>query len=137
MNVAGEDDGVAEGFFGKTDWDFISKFDPVAESGDQAAPTGGYNEILAIFKGGANTTLVGYLLDGTNIDWENPWLSGDIPGATGGSLCSTGCGISHISFYGRTGSTPPPVPTPAAVLPILGGLFGAASRRKKGESTEA
>lgn len=29
------------------------------------------------------------------------------------------------------------VPTPAAVLPILGGLFGAAFRRKKGESAEA
>lgn len=32
---------------------------------------------------------------------------------------------------------PTEVPTPAAVLPILGGLFGAASRRQKDESTEA
>jgi hypothetical protein len=44
----------------------------------------------------------------------------------------------YSEWYQATPPSPPTdVPTPAAVLPILGGLFGAASRRKKGESTEA
>ncbi|AFY38828.1 hypothetical protein Lepto7376_2555 [[Leptolyngbya] sp. PCC 7376] len=49
--------------------------------------------------------------------------------------------LSHISVYYRNDVYLPShvataVPTPAAVLPVLGGLFGIASKRKKDEDAE-
>ncbi len=142
--------GSDKGFFGITDWTLIGKEnDGKGESGatettnittdiDEGSQVdwSAYNTVMAIFKSGNGTTLVGYLLDNkvTDISWTNPWSN----------IQELNRGVSHISFYGTNVEggceeecePPKEVPTPAAVLPILGGLFGAASRRKGGESDQ-
>lgn len=133
VNEAGEDDGIAEGFFGITDWSLEAKLedDNISESGtfDLSSINSDFDKVMAVFKSGRNTTLVGYLLDGSDtFNWSNPWAALGIDGTNEQD-------ISHISFYGSgTPTDDVPVPTPAAVLPILGGLFGAASRRKDEET---
>ena len=148
-DAADEASGGDKGFFGITDWTLIGKEND-GEGKSSATETtditsdldegsqvdwSAYDTVMAIFKSGNGTTLVGYLLeDGvTDISWTNPWSN----------LQDLNKGVSHISFYGANigggcegdcGGTPPEVPTPAAVLPILGGLFGAASRRKDDET---
>ncbi|MGB2925828.1 MAG: PTPA-CTERM sorting domain-containing protein [Limnothrix sp.] len=92
------------------------------------------SEIFFSVKGGPGFST--YLWDGTS---------------TGGTFNTAGIvkgngkagpGLSHLSVYYRAVDPvvppgPTPVPTPAAILPVLGGLFGAASRRKKSsEETE-
>ncbi|AFY37145.1 hypothetical protein Lepto7376_0747 [[Leptolyngbya] sp. PCC 7376] len=135
VNNVNEVAGPATGFFGITDWTEADKLDSPGEAGatSLAGINGTYDTVMAVFKSGQNTTLVGYLLDGSDgFAWTNPW------GALGITQAQ---GISHITFYGSNqgggGCTDPngcdPIPTPAAVLPVLGGLFGAASRRKKEE----
>ncbi|OKH17807.1 hypothetical protein NIES208_08285 [[Limnothrix rosea] IAM M-220] len=51
-----------------------------------------------------------------------------------------GPGLSHLSFYYRnetyTNPDTTPVPTPAALLPVLTGVFGMAAKRKQEDPTE-
>lgn len=123
---------LESGAFGQTasiDWSFAAGFD-----------TSAYSKIFFTVKGGPNFSA--YLWDGTS-------QSGTFSTAgilTGGNKPKPSPGLSNFGVFGISCTpdscddpTDPPteVPTPAAVLPILGGLFGAASRRKKGESTEA
>ncbi len=132
VNVASE--GGVESFFGISDWELGLKIDDdtnplIAETGtfDLSDLYNQYGTVMAVFKSGKKTTLVGYLLDGSSsFSWSNPWGALGIDGTKAQDT-------SHISFYG-SGEPIEKVPTPAAVLPILGGLFGAASRRKKGEN---
>ena len=93
-----------------------------------------WTDVMLVFKGGQGNiepeTYVSYLIDGS-IDWTGTWTTpfansrNDNPGD-----------VSHITLYYREGETNV-VPTPAAVLPILGGRFGAASRRKNDEDADA
>ncbi|MGB2924958.1 MAG: PTPA-CTERM sorting domain-containing protein [Limnothrix sp.] len=105
-------------------------------SGGDGTKTGTWNTSLSGFGAFSVKAATGYLLfktdDLSTIDWSTLGLLNN-----GGKQP----GLSHLTAYigACVANCEPPtdVPTPAAVLPILGGLFGAASRRKKGESAEA
>jgi hypothetical protein len=118
-------DGI-EGFFGKSSWEMFDRIE--ADFGQKVINWTGYSHIMAIFKDGANSTILGHLLktDTTVFNWSgNPWP--DQVGITGGN-------ISHVSFYGIKGTPPDEViPTPAAVLPGLLGMGAAVFRKKKQE----
>lgn len=144
------------GLFGETDWKFFSKLD------DQSGvdPTGvtvgslnsdgeqswefssgvdltSYEQVAFVLKGGPNFSA--YLWDGVS----NSGVFNTQGLFKGGKNPKSGPNLSHFSIYYRGVNPvvppgPTPVPTPAAVLPIIGSMIGAASRRrKKNESTDA
>ena len=130
---------INSGDFFFTDWEFSGKSDPPGTasgdlyvfSGDATSGTFTYigdipptvDDVLFIFKDGAGTNLVGYLIDagvsGTySTPFEDPPFS--LPGG------STSHEISHISVYFRDDNGGPPVLLPApGSLALLGlGLLG-------------
>ena len=150
-NVNTSDEGGVEGFFGHSDWDFVAKDnttgDPVSEDdynwfanideGDKSI-FDVYNEFLVVVKSGNKSTMVGYLLDQATIE-SGTFSFSNITTILDNRNRAKNQAVSHFSFYARFDNAPPPVPVPApvAVLPILGGVFGAASRRKSGKSEDS
>lgn len=86
------------------------------------------SDVMAIFKSGQGTKLVGYLLDSATASWQTPFTKPPFT-FNGNNSKDT----SHVSFYYRDAEAV--VPTPAAVLPALFGM-GAAAIRKKRSATE-
>lgn len=122
-------------FFERSGW-IISNEDEYFKSGGESGTNSfsliNFNwkdksDVLLVFKGGNDTTLVGYLLDRDNTDgtftWTQPWEK----------LYGKAKDVSHISLYYRQGGTTP-IPTPA-LLPGLIGMGVAALRKKKQEET--
>jgi hypothetical protein len=114
------------GAFGNTDWEYISRTDLDTNDNGQAgtwstmgALFAAYQEVMIIFKDGADTTLHGYLVavnsEGT---WNTPFLVG-----------STFKDVSHFTYYGRGMAADVSEP---AILGLLGlGLFGLAFARRR------
>lgn len=151
--VNGTVGGPNDGFFGIESWLFAGKLDETtglttdatlpASSGSfsiSATLASSWDEIMLVFKDGAGTTLVGYLLDSGVLsgNWLTPFL--DPPfGLPGNSTSHT---VSHISVYytecppGRSCSIPVgEIPLPAGILLLisaLGGLGFLARFRKAG-----
>lgn len=117
----------AEGFFGFTDWTFISKDDSVkGTSGTWSlmpSDWSAYNQIMLIFKSGQGTTLVGYNVEqGTlNGTWKSPFSAPMF------DLKNTR-DVSHITFYGRNFDTVT-VPEPSLLMLLLLGLGAIALSR--------
>lgn len=123
------------GFFNETNWVFGGKIGVnTGYNGEGEGVSGTYDvtgvvntaltKVLAVFKDGNGTTLVGYLLDpvnGLSGDWSSPFVEPpfDFPG-------SSPKDVSHISIYtadcpeGSFGCGPStsPVPVPAG-LPLM------------------
>jgi hypothetical protein len=108
----------AEGFFGYTDWSFITKDDDVESASGtwslDAPKWSAFEEIMMIFKSGRGTTLVGYNINfgATGGTWASPFS------ATLFELRNTR-DVSHISFYGRSSV---PVSEPSLLILLLLGL---------------
>lgn len=101
------------GFFGISDWLFDGKWDKGNDSsslfdfsGNSLAGSYSYTggsgiaDILMLFKSGAGTNLVGYLVTAATGSYVSPFLPGAFP-------VRNTKDISHISVYYRPGSTSP------------------------------
>lgn len=143
-----------ESFFGITDWLFDGKWDSSKSGfvdssglfdfgGNGVSGTFNYvgpnsiGDIMFIFKDGAGTNLVGYLMTADDGTYATPFTKLPFP-LTGGSLVKD---VSHISVYYRNGDgdgdggggTPPSqIPEPGMLLLLGAGLagLGLARRRK-------
>lgn len=140
------------GFFNYTDWKFDGKWDGLrvgaggndsstyfSFTGNNSAGTftrdavpANLGNFMFVFKDGADTNLVGYLLDANTISgtYGNPFT--DPPFDLNGA--ATSHEISHISVYYRTQGGPPatgPVPEPGTVTLLGLGLLGAFFYRRK------
>jgi len=123
------------GFFSIADWMFIGKDegangDGLGQSGEwmlAADVWSLYDNIMLVFKGARNTSLVGYLLDGetTSGDWLSPFRAPDFD-------VRNVKDVSHISFYGTQASVPEPS---ALMLLSLGLISMGAMRRARVRST--
>lgn len=131
----------ADGFFTFSDWDTAGKQNTggLFEAGNvnigfNATTDGqsgtwsisswdGIADVMLIFKDGANTMLVGFLLDGTSLSgtWTSPFHAPDFNVS---SIKDT----SHISAYVRLGDEPPcerdctPLPEPGPIGLLGGGM---------------
>ena len=118
----------AEGFFGNSDWNFISKINNGGQSGNWGLSDpnawNSYGDIMLVFKSGNGTTLVGYLLEDfvSNGSWSSPFENPpfDVKNTKD---------VSHISIYGR-GTPTASVPEPASVALLACGLLGLAASRR-------
>lgn len=141
-----------EKFFTASNWLFAGKSDDGLEDNftpNDGSPANGIyrldgalgtlltgtTNVMLIFKGGSETSLVGYLLDNRvnpfQGSWKTPFTKPPFP--FNGQATSKA--VSHISVYYRTGP-PVAVPTPA-LLPALIGLGFGVVRKKKQEAQEA
>lgn len=117
----------AEEFFGFDDWIFVKK-DGEGQNGIwsiNAALWASYSEIMLIFKDGADTTLMGYLLaDGaTSGTWESPFREPEFDFNPDNKIKD----VSHISYYVRGAVTQVP-DTGSIVLMLIGLAFLGVSR---------
>ena len=125
-----------EAFFGFNDWELLDKDDNLrrGQSGSWALDDSVwdfYSSVMLIFKSGAGTTLVGYLVnqDATSGSWNTPFGYPQF-----GSLDKKGKpkapkDVSHISYYGR--GEPVKVPEPGSLLLFGLGLVGLALIRRR------
>lgn len=122
------------GFFSIDDWSFISKDEGINEAGLGLSGTWALNgniwslfdNIMLVFKGGNETTLAGYLLDGqsTSGTWVSPFRSPDFD-------VRNVKDVSHISFYGTTASAAVPEPSALVLMSLSLAGIGVARRFRK------
>ena len=129
------------GFFDIDDWSFVGKIGVGNMWGDGEGQSGSYDitslfsgltgSVMLVFKDGAGTTLVGYLLDMASLSgtWESPFVCPPFSGQGNSCGPEKAKDVSHISVY----STVAPIPLPAAGFLMLGalGALGVAARRRK------
>jgi hypothetical protein len=125
---------ITPGFFDITDWVFLGKDETGGQSGsyDFSALLGTLvldpgeviDQLMLVFKSGAGTTLVGYLVPDGAGDWDTPFTEPpfSFPG-------NDDKDVSHISAYYTTKTAV--IPVPAAGLMLLGALGGLALARRR------
>jgi len=136
-----------EAFFGISDWLFDGKWGSTVDgfvdgSGlfdfTGGGPSGSFNyvggasiaDIMFIFKDGAGTNLVGYLVTQAGGDYATPFTKLPFPLTGRATVKDT----SHISVYYREadGGTPPSgVPEPGMLLLMGAGLMGLGLARRR------
>lgn len=127
-----------QGFFGITNWLFDGKWNSTdtgfvdssslfnfTGGGPSGAFTyvgaSGISDIMFIFKDGAGTNLVGYLVTASNGSYLTPFT--DPPFPLSGNSASKD--VSHISVYYRDGGSPPEqIPEPGVLFLMSIGLLG-------------
>ncbi|MGD8909615.1 MAG: PEP-CTERM sorting domain-containing protein [Chromatiales bacterium] len=127
---------VDPGLFGIDTWQFLgqdtSPDGTLGFSGDWVMPDtlwSEYENIMLVFKGGVDTTLVGYLLDG--VSTSGGWVS---PFTYPAFDVMTTKAVSHISYYATEDAVPDPnapVPEPQTALLFGLGLIGLVYGRKR------
>jgi len=134
-----------EAFFGISDWLFDGKWNS-SDNGfvDSSSlfdftgggVSGGYTyvggagiaDIMFVFKDGADTNLVGYLLTAGNGTYSTPFTNLPFP-LSGNSAQKN---VSHISVYYREGGTPPSqIPEPGVLMLVGAGLLGLGLARRR------
>jgi len=128
------------GFFGFTDWQFGGKDETGGQLGTwdidahvtvDFADTSTLDSMwMLIFKDGAGTTLVGYLLedDVYSGSWSTPFVNPPFLNTSGAPK-----DVSHVSYYVRTGSSSDlPEPGTLTLLPL--GLIGIAALRRNSKT---
>lgn len=137
-----------EAFFDFTDWVFAEKIGgdeqiDIGASGTGSGASGTWSvasnifsvwsDVMMVFKSGDGTFLTGYKLDGVNTSgtWTSPFPDYFTGGPNRGQLKANPKGVSHISFYVRQGSTPPPegVPEPGMAIGLGAVAFGLLRKR--------
>lgn len=134
-----------EAFFGISDWLFDGKWNSVGQgfvdssglfnftgggSSGSFSYVGGASiaDIMFIFKDGAGTNLVGYLVTQAGGDYATPFTNLPFP-LTGNSTVKD---TSHISVYYREGGSPPSqIPEPGMLLLVGAGLMGLGLARRR------
>ena len=134
-----------ESFFGISDWLFDGKWNNtdlgfVDTSGlfdfTGGGPSGafsyvggtGISDIMFVFKDGAGTNLVGYMLTRADGTYDTPFTNPPFP-LSGNSTMKN---VSHISVYYREGGTPPfQIPEPGMLLLMGAGLMGLGLARRR------
>lgn len=142
-NVANETNVNAAGFFGSSDWSLfqISQVDPPNDQSGSFSLSGANfatNDYIVVFKDGADTNLVAFLLidqtgDPDNYDWLSPFTEPPFDFTNDSTIRD----VSHFSVFTREGDGPNggggPVPEPAAMALFGVGLaaLGLTMRRRR------
>lgn len=134
-----------EAFFGISDWLFDGKWNSVGQGFVDSSglfdftgggPSGSFSyvggasiaDIMFIFKDGAGTNLVGYLVTQAGGDYATPFTNLPFPLTGNATVKDT----SHISVYYREGGSPPfSVPEPGMLLLMGAGLMGLGLARRR------
>ncbi len=145
------------GFFDKTTWAFAGKIAPAGNAftdpTDDNAPeqeglSGSFDlsalgltgEVMLVFKGGDDTTLVGYLLTSLVGAWESPFTDPPFDFSNQNGTGPIEKDVSHISVYSApcppgniscgVNTQTPPVPVPAG-LPLMLTAIGIGAYMRK------
>jgi hypothetical protein len=138
-NVANETNVNAAGFFGSTNWDSTSVDQEggagyAGNSGSWAiaAPDFATYDYIIVFKDGADTNLIAFLLNEEVSfgDWTTPFTEPPFDFSGG----STSHGVSHVSIFQTTDDipdVPDPVAEPTTMVLLGMGLLGAGFARRR------
>lgn len=90
-------------------------------------PLAGISDIMFVFKDGAGTNLVGYLVTANDGTYSTPFTKPPFP-LNGGSTFKD---VSHVSVYYREGTPPSQIPEPGMLLLLGAGLVGLGLTRRR------
>ncbi len=132
----------AQAFFGYSNWFFDGKSSgegapnlfTFSSAGGQSGtftfngPAGSISDFMFVFKDGADTNLVGYLVTAASGSWSTPFTEPPFTFAANNAK-----DVSHVSIYYRTDGVEPPaeIPEPGTLALVGLALMGAASVRRR------
>ncbi len=128
LNLGAPGDPLAvnrDGFFGRSDWSFVSKQDGVnATSGafDLTSLGIAADRLMLVFKAANSFFITGYTISDLVGSWESPFADTNPNGK------KRFRDVSHISIYAAPATT---IPLPASALLLIGGLGALTALRRR------